>query len=35
MKASCDGLATYTMQNKNEERLFRGGGGEYFLGKPE
>jgi len=31
MKASCDDLAMYTMQNENEERLFRGAGGEYFF----
>jgi hypothetical protein len=31
MKASCDGLAMYTMQNGIGARLFRGEGGEYFL----
>jgi hypothetical protein len=35
MKASCDGLATYTMQNENAERLFRRTGGEYFFEERE
>src|SRR5260221_3029578 len=30
MKASCDCLAMYTMQNGIGERLFRSAGGEYF-----